>query len=74
MIKKICNGTKVTINGADDVSDMEIQYWKYFIYKYIDFNLERIVRLYVDVDDNDEVTLKYTGTSNGEATLKRRKE
>ena len=72
MTKKF-GDTEIIINGADDVTDDEIRYWLYFIHKYIDFSLDDIVRLYIDVDDNDEVCLQYTGTCSGEATVKRRR-
>ena len=59
------DGTKVTIKGADDVTDDEIRYYIYYIHKYD--------ALEIDVGTNGVVNLYYEGKCSGETSLRKRK-
>ena len=66
------DGIKVTIKGADDVTDDEIRYYIYHIHKYVDFSLDEIDELEIYINASGEVDLYYEGKCSGGTTLKKR--
>lgn len=66
------DGTKVTVRGADDVTDDEIRYYIRCIFKYADPNVDEIELLNIDIDSEGKVTLGYVASSSGVYSLKGR--